>query len=117
MRFRGTFLVAAVLIGAVAAPVAFAEELRLDPKAIDTTGEGAKVKGKKAHQPKQQANAPAAKTGKPGGDRQFGELEGWSPGKAPPKEKEKEHDTSSGGLGNAPIGVSPSGNMSVGLPF
>jgi len=115
MRFRGSLLVAAMLIGAVAAPVAFAEELSLDPKAIDTTGEGAKVKGKKAHQAKQQANAPAPKTGKPGGDRQFGELEGWSPGKTPPKEKER--DSPSGAPAKGPIGVTPSGNMSVGLPF
>ncbi len=115
MRFRGTLLIAAVVIGAVAAPVAFAEELSLDPKTIDTTGEGAKVKGKKASQTKQQANAPAAKTGKPGGDRQFGELEGWSPGKTPPKEKERE--SPSGAPSKGPIGVTPTGGMSVGLPF
>ena len=91
----------------------------MDPKALDTSGAAAKPRGKKAKQAT--APAPAAKpvagkpTGKPGGDRQFGELEGWSPGKAPPKEQKD--DTPSGPSKAAPIGISPSGNMSVGLPF
>ncbi len=111
MRFRGRLLAAALLIGVVAAPAVLAEELSVDPKALDATGAASKPKPKK---PKQ-ATAPAAKpTGKPGGDRQFGELEGWSPGKAPPKEQKDETPSAAA---KGPVGITPSGNMSVGLPF
>ena len=90
MRFRGRLLATVLLAGVVAAPAVLAQELSVDPKALDPSGAASKPKAKK---PKQAAapGATAAKpTGKPGGDRQFGELEGWSPGKAPPKEEKKE---------------------------
>jgi hypothetical protein len=116
--FRGLFLTAAFLAGSQA----FGQELQLDqnaldPKALDPAAALASPKGKKAKAAKPAATAPQA-AGKPaagGANRQFGELEGWSPGKEPPKPAEKEH-------GSAPakstgVGVSPSGNMSVGLPF
>ena len=99
MRFRGSLLIAALLMGAVAAPVALGEELQLDSQTLDASG----------------AAAPAAKPTKPGGDRQFGELEGWSPGKAPPKPAE--HESGSAAPAKGPVGISPSGGMSVGLPF
>ena len=114
MRFRGRLLAAVLLSGVVAAPAVLAQELSLDPKALNSTGAASKPKAKK---PKQAAapGATAAKpTGKPGGDRQFGELEGWSPGKEPPKEKK---DETPAGPAKGPVGVTPSGNMSVGLPF
>ncbi len=115
MRFRGRLLAAVLLSGVVAAPAVLAqEELSVDPKALDSTGAASKPKAKK---PKQAAapgaTAPKA-TGKPGGDRQFGELEGWSPGKEPPKEKK---DETPAAPAKGPVGVTPSGNMSVGLPF
>ncbi len=114
MRFRGRLLAAVLLSGVVAAPAVLAQELSLDPKALDSTGAASKPKAKK---PKQAATPGAAApkpTGKPGGDRQFGELEGWSPGKEPPK-AEKKDDAPAPAMG--PVGVTPSGNMSVGLPF
>ena len=114
MRFRGRLLATVLLAGVVAAPAVLAQELSVDPKALDPSGAASKPKAKK---PKQAAapGATAAKpTGKPGGDRQFGELEGWSPGKAPPKE-EKEEDPA--GPAKGAVGITPSGNMSVGLPF
>jgi hypothetical protein len=116
MRFRGKLLVAALMIGSLAAP-AFAEELSVDPQLLDSTGGATKPKGKKGSKAKQPQNAPApaAKASGASGDRQFGELEGWSPGKAPPKKKED--DNSAPGLSKGPVGVSPSGSMSVGLPF
>ncbi len=115
MRFRGRLLAAALLIGVVAAPAVFAEELSVDPKALDATGAASKPKAKKPKQGTAPAATAAKPTGKPGGDRQFGELEGWSPGKTPPKDRKDE--TPSGGPAKGPVGITPSGNMSVGLPF
>jgi hypothetical protein len=118
MRFRGKLLVTALMVGALGAPLALAEELSLDAQALDTSAAPAKPKGKKASKAKQRENAPAAAakaSSTPGGDRQFGELEGWSPGKAPPRKKED--DSRPSGSSGAPVSVSPSGNMSVGLPF
>ncbi len=118
--FRGTLLLAALVIGA-GAQIAVAQELQLDPKALDTSGASSvqvKRKGKKGAD----AGAPqAGQSGKAGAsasgpNRQFGELEGWSPGKEPPKPKDG-RDTSSTPSKPTSIGVTPSGNMSVGLPF
>ncbi len=118
--FRGSILVAAFLIG-VGAEAAIAQELQLDPKALDTSGGSSvqvKRKGKKgadaaAQQPAQGAKAGAAGSGP---NRQFGELEGWSPGKAPPKPKDSKDPEATPSKNNA-VNVTPSGNMSVGLPF
>jgi hypothetical protein len=117
MRFRGSLLIAAFVAGLLGAAGAGAQELSVDPSALDasvsTAGKGKKAKARPRAAAAESAGKPA-KNGKTP-DRQFGELEGWSPGKAPPKPKEKEDPT---GLGTkAPIGVSPSGNMSVGVPF
>ena len=114
MRFRGRLLATVLLAGVVAAPAVLAQELSVDPKALDPSGVASKPKAKKS----KQAAAPGATApkpnGKPGGDRQFGELEGWSPGKEPPK-AEKKDDTPAAAKGA--VGITPSGNMSVGLPF
>ena len=48
-------------------------------------------------------------------NRQFGELEGWSPGKSPPKKKDKSDDTPR--FGRAPVNMNSSGGMGVGMPF
>ncbi|MGA8172423.1 MAG: hypothetical protein WB816_16545 [Methylocystis sp.] len=114
MRFSGRLLAIVLLTGVVAAPAVLAEELSLDPKALDASGAASKPKAKKPKQTAAPAANAAKPTGKPGGDRQFGELEGWSPGKAPPKEKKDEAPSEPS---KGPIGVTPSGNMSVGLPF
>jgi len=118
-RFRGPLLIAALVIGA-GAQAALAQELQVDPTALDPSGAAsvsAKHKGKKAAaQPRPAADKPGAREGGP--NRQFGELEGWSPGKAPPKSDKDPTPTTNGPQkGSVPVGVSPSGNMSVGLPF
>jgi hypothetical protein len=118
MRFRGKLLAAVLLTGVVAASAVLAQELSLDPKALDSTGAASKPKkSKQAAAPAGTAAKPTAAkpTGKPGGDRQFGELEGWSPGKEPPKAEKKDDGPAAPTKG--PVGVTPSGNMSVGLPF
>ncbi|MEF3365161.1 hypothetical protein V3H18_01300 [Methylocystis sp. 9N] len=120
--FRGPLLAAAFMIAA-SGLAASAQEVQFDPKSLDDPGAATaspKAKGKKARAP--QGSVQGAGPQQQGGrtpDRQFGELEGWSPGKAPPpKPGEKETTPSSGSAkGSMPIGVSPSGNMSVGLPF
>ncbi|MFA6205119.1 MAG: hypothetical protein WC689_02820 [Methylocystis sp.] len=116
-------IVAACLI-AGGPRAASAQQLQADPGAPDASGSVTtqpKAKRAKAQQsPRANAGASAGQQQQGGtGNRQFGELEGWSPGKAPPggKQKEKEGETSSPPKGGLPIGVSPSGNMSVGLPF
>ncbi len=113
----GPLLVAALL---VAAGGGVASAQQLDPNALDASGAVSTApKAKKAKaQPSQRAGAQQQQQ-QGGGDRQFGELEGWSPGKAPPgKEgKEKEAGQPSAPNGKMPLGMSPSGNMSVGLPF
>ena len=114
--FRGLLLIAALLFGAAAT----AEELSVDPNAFDAssvTTAKTKTKGKKAAV-RAHGGATAGVSGQPGKtpDRQLGELEGWSPGKAPPKKKEDEPSDRSGS-GTTPVSVSPSGGMSVGVPF
>jgi hypothetical protein len=116
MRFHGRLLAAAVLLAVTATVAVKAEELRLDPSALDpNAGSAARPKAKKGAKAKAEAAAKPAKPAKAGSDRQFGELEGWSPGKTPPKEKKDE--TPSGEASKAPVSLSPTGNMSVGLPF
>jgi hypothetical protein len=119
MRFHGNLLIATCALCVVLAPAAaVAQELSLDPAALDASGAGAKQKGKKAAA-KAHAGASGAAADKPGKveNRQFGELEGWSPGKAPPKPKDKEDSVNGPFGGKAPVSVTPSGNMAVGLPF
>jgi len=120
MRFR-RFLFVAVAAGAFVLPAA-AQELQFDSKSLDAGA--AQPDGKKpAKSNAAKSNAAKPKpaqgqtSGKAGGDRQFGELEGWSPGKAPPKAKDKEADPFSNPSSHGGIGVTPSGNMGIGLPF
>lgn len=114
-RFRGSLLVAALAFGGVAV----AQELQLDPKTLDTSGAPSvqvkRGKGKKGADAAAQQSAPGKPAAASGGpNRQFGELEGWSPGKAPPKPKDKQDDASSS---KPPVTVSPSGNMGTGFAF
>jgi len=84
----------------------------------DAKPEGkAKAKKKSAQQKlQQQSSAPQAKGGKPGGDRQFGELEGWSPGKKP-NGSNKGGEDSSGSDQKNPLSMTPEGKPSVGFTF
>lgn len=111
----GPLLFAAFL---VAAGGGVASAQQLDPSALDTSGSvSTQPKAKKAKaQQSPRAGAQQQQQQGGAGNRQFGELEGWSPGKAPPG-KEKEAETPSSPAGKMPIGMSPSGNMSVGMPF
>ncbi|MBM3551442.1 MAG: hypothetical protein FJX45_06650 [Alphaproteobacteria bacterium] len=114
-RSFGPVFLAAFLI---AAGSGTASAQQFDPNALDTSGAvSLSPKAKKTKAQQSQPGGAAQQRG--GGDRQFGELEGWSPGKAPPgKEgKEKEGGQANAPNGKMPIGMSPSGNMSVGLPF
>jgi hypothetical protein len=116
-RSCASLLIAAYLI-AGSFQAASAQQLQADPGAPDASGSvTTQPKAKKAKaQQSPRASAGQQPQGS-GGNRQFGELEGWSPGKAPPGGKPKEEEKSSQPKGALPIGVSPSGNMSVGLPF
>jgi len=116
MGFRGKLLFAALIFGAAAVTSASAQQLEFNPKSLDDSAAPSARKAKKPGA-KQHNAAGAASSDKPAkaDNRQFGELEGWSPGKAPPKKKEEE--TGSRFSGSAPVSVSPSGNLNVGLPF
>jgi hypothetical protein len=115
----GSLIGAAVglaMLGVAASPASAQESL--DASKLDQSGslQYSKPKGKKkpaAAQPTAQA---PAKGGKPGGDRQFGELEGWSPGKTPAAPGKKEEPAESR-TGKPPVSMSPSGQPSVGLTF
>ena len=118
-RNCASLLIAAYLI-AGGPQAASAQQLQVDPGALDAAGSVTTQPKAKRAKAQQSPRAGAGQQQQQGvGNRQFGELEGWSPGKAPPggKQKEKEGETSSLPKGGLPIGVSPSGNMSVGLPF
>jgi hypothetical protein len=118
MRCRDILVISALLVGAMALQGAFAQELSVDPNSLDASGAGVKAAAKKAAKTK--ASGQGAKSdGKPGKtpDRQFGELEGWSPGKAPPGQQKKEETEGRFSNSKTPVSVSPSGGMSVGMPF
>lgn len=118
MRLRSPLLIAAVLAFIAPVGAAWAQELAVDAKLLDPSA-AAQSKPKKG---KQQAAAKPGESGKTdkGGkaeNRQFGELEGWSPGKSPPKKKDDDKGPRSPSGGKAPVSMSPSGGMSVGMPF
>jgi hypothetical protein len=118
MRFRDILTISALFLGAMTLQGAVAQELSVDANSLDTSSVGAKAPGKKAAAKTGASGQGAKSEGKTGKtpDRQFGELEGWSPGKAPPAEKKEE---TRGRFSNskAPVNVTPSGGMAVGLPF
>jgi hypothetical protein len=118
MRRRKGLVISVLFLGALAIQGARAQELSVDPNALDSTSASAKHTGRKAS--KARPAAPSAKaddkSGK-GENRQFGELEGWSPGKSPPKPKDKDEPKSTLGGSAPPVSVTPSGGMSVGMPF
>jgi len=117
-RFPG-FIPVIALATILGAASAQAQELQLDPHAFDAPAV-AKPDGKKAKGSVAPSN-PAASTqhqgGKPRPDRQFGELEGWSPGKEPPKPKDAPNTGSSGSSNSMPVKMSPGGNMGTGFTF
>ena len=109
----GQLVFAAFLVAA--GGVASAQQLQAEPGALDASGAASTPpKAKKAKAQQSQRGGSAQQQG--AGNRQFGELEGWSPGQTPAG-KEKEAEKPSSPTGKMPIGMSPSGNMSVGMPF
>ena len=117
-RFPGFLSVLALSAAVTALPVR-AQELQFDPHAFDTPG-AAKPAGKKAKgaiAPTNPSGGPQQQSGKPRPDRQFGELEGWSPGKEPPKPKDSPNTNSSKGSESMPVKMSPGGNMGTGFTF
>lgn len=119
MRSRTPLVIVALFASVLVAPALSAQELQYDAKGLEVKDAAAPQKPKKAKAAKKtvapgEAQQPA-RTNKPGGDRQFGELEGWSPGKAPPKPEEKE--TTGPARPPTGINVTPSGNLGIGLPF
>jgi hypothetical protein len=116
-RFPGFLLVTALAALGASTP-APAQELQLDPHAFDAPA-AVKSAGKKAKGAVAPSN-PAAQQqqgGKPRPDRQFGELEGWSPGKEPPKPKDAPNTGKSSGGESMPVKMSPGGNMGTGFTF
>lgn len=112
MRLRPLFSIAAVL--ALVASAAVAQDWSLDTKSLGSSAESKAKKGKQQAVAKPDDSSKSDKKGKVE-NRQFGELEGWSPGKSPPKKKEEEKESRFGG--KAPVSMTPSGGMSVGMPF
>ena len=105
----------AISVATTALTSAVAQDLQLDTKALEAPN-----KKSAAKKPKETSitSDPSSerKTGRP--DRQFGELEGWSPGKEPPKDpKDPNNAKSSEDKGGTKVTTTPSGNMGMGFGF
>ena len=111
------FLTVIALAASSATSHARAQELQFDPHAFDAPAKSAGKKARGAAAPSGPAAAPQQQGGKPRPDRQFGELEGWSPGKEPPKPKDAPNTSSSSGSESMPVKMSPGGNMGTGFTF
>lgn len=110
MRLRPHLTIATALVLATVSCAASAQDWTLDTSAL---GASAPAKGKKATQ--SAAGSDKSASNAKVENRQFGELEGWSPGKSPPKKKEKHDDAPR--YGRAPVSMDSSGGMGVGMPF
>ena len=119
-RFLGFLSVVAFAAG-LGAFSARAQEVQLDPNTLDAPAPakpaGKKAKGAATPAAPTAAAAPQQQGGKPRPDRQFGELEGWSPGKEPPKPKDAPNTSGSSSSNSMPVKVSPGGNMGTGFSF
>ncbi len=118
MNYGRSLMISALVFGALAFQSAYAQELSVDAKALDASL-AAKPQGKKPAKARASSQQQGARSdGKSGKapDRQFGELEGWSPGKAPPGQQKEETESRFSNT-KVPVSVSPSGGMAVGLPF
>jgi hypothetical protein len=120
------------MVAAAFNTVALAQELQIDTKALDTSGvvstHPTKSKKSKAV-PKTEGQTSSGATEQPGhgANRQFGELEGWSPGKEPPPSKYavKKRDDAAGGDQNGSSAIKPTvrptgmsgGNVGMGMSF
>ena len=108
----------AILIGASAPSTATAQDLQIDTKALETTNKKPAAKKSKETNFTSDPSNPATERKAGGPDRQFGELEGWSPGKEPPKDPKDPNNTkSTAPAGGAKVSTTPSGNMGMGFGF
>jgi hypothetical protein len=119
-RFLG-FLSVFALVAGIASTASRAQELQFDPHAFDAPAKPTGKKARGAVAPSGSGPGPAAapqqQGGKPRPDRQFGELEGWSPGKEPPKPKDAPNTGKSSGGESMPVKMTPGGNMGTGFTF
>lgn len=97
---------------------AMAQDLQIDTKALETTNKKPAAKKSKETNFTSDPSNPATERKAGGPDRQFGELEGWSPGKEPPKDPKDPNNTkSTAPAGGAKVSTTPSGNMGMGFGF
>jgi hypothetical protein len=105
----------AISIATPALTTAMAQDLQLDMKALETPNK--KPPAKKSKEPSITSD-PSSERKAGGPDRQFGELEGWSPGKEPPKDpKDPNNAKTSEDKGGAKVSATPGGNMGMGFGF
>ena len=105
----------AISVATTALTSAVAQDLQLDTKALEAPN-----KKSVAKKPKETSitSDPSSERKAGGPDRQFGELEGWSPGKEPPKDpKDPNNAKSSEDKGGTKVTTTPSGNMGMGFGF
>ena len=120
------------VIAAAFNTIALAQELQIDTKALDTSGivstyPAKSKKNKAALGAESRTNNGASDQPAHAANRQFGELEGWSPGKEPPPSKyaiKKRDDAAAGdqsGGGAMKPSVRPTGmgggNVGMGMSF
>jgi hypothetical protein len=119
------------LVAASFSTVAVAQELQIDTNALDTSGSvvthPAKSKKNKAVHGAEPQIGGAKDQPAHAANRQFGELEGWSPGKEPPPSKyavKKRDDAAAGDQSGSSV-IKPSvrptgmsgGNVGMGMSF
>lgn len=105
----------AISIATLALTSALAQDLQLDMKGLEAPNK--KPAAKKSKETSITSD-PSSERKSGGPDRQFGELEGWSPGKEPPKDpKDPNNAKSSEDKGGTKVTTTPSGNMGMGFGF
>jgi hypothetical protein len=102
----------------ILSPISSAQEIQIDTNAIEKPSKNPTAKKLKDTNKLADPAKPAAEHKTGGPDRQFGELEGWSPGKEPPKDpKDPNSKATPSSTGGAKVSTTPSGNMGIGLGF
>ena len=119
LDFRKTlFFSSAACLGLFLSSASSAQEIQIDTNQIEKPAKIAPAKKTKETNKLADPAKPTAEHKTGGPDRQFGELEGWSPGKEPPKDpKDANTKGTSSSTGGAKVSTTPSGNMGIGLGF
>ena len=112
----------AISIAASAPSAIMAQDLQIDTKALETTTKKPSAKKSKDTSLTSDPSSLSTERKAGGPDRQFGELEGWSPGKEPPKDpKDPNNNTNNTkttpATGGTKLSTTPGGNMGVGFGF